>query len=102
MAIVVLSLEAPTHPAGTGTVSASFEAVGPCGAAGDATGLGEPAGVGLGTSPAIPELGLALLPRRAIDVPQPAMTTTRPTTAAMMSIHGVRWTGAWGAAALGA
>jgi len=49
----------------------------------------------------MPELELALLPRSAIAVPQPAITTTRPTTAAMMSIHGVRWTATGGAAAAG-
>src|SRR5229473_1996237 len=44
------SLESTTHPAGTGSVKPRFDAVGPVSVVGDAIGLGEPAGVGLGTS----------------------------------------------------
>ncbi|MDQ2942768.1 MAG: hypothetical protein M3R21_03755 [Candidatus Dormibacteraeota bacterium] len=90
-----------THPVGTGTVSPLFEAVGPCGAAAEAIELGDPAGVGLGTSAAMPAPVLALLPRSAIAVPQPAMATTRITMAAMINVQGVRCTGACGAAPTG-
>jgi hypothetical protein len=99
--IVSLSLATTAHPVGTGTVSPSFDAVGPWGPVGEAMGLGDPAGVGLGTSAVMPPLTLTLLPKRAIAVPQPAMITTRPTTAAMIITHGVRCTGACGAAPTG-
>jgi hypothetical protein len=70
---------------------------------GEATGLGEPAGVGLGTSAVMLPLTLALpLLRRAIAVPHPAMSTIRANIAARMRTHGVRWTGDWGNAAFGA
>jgi hypothetical protein len=100
--ICSLSLESTTHPAGTGTVNPSFDDVGPVSELGDAIGLGEPAGVGLGTSEVMLPVMLAFpLLRRAIAVPQPAMSTIRAKIAARMSTHGVRWTGAWGNAALG-
>jgi hypothetical protein len=37
---------------------------------------------------------LALLVNSATAVPHPAMTTIKTTTAAMIEVHGVRWTGA--------
>src|SRR5713226_8451434 len=88
------SLESTTHPAGTGSVNARLDAVGPVSVVGDTIGLGEPAGVGLGTS----EVMVALTPawpllRSAIAVPQPAITTTRPKIAARISTQGVRCTG---------
>src|SRR6266851_4921788 len=55
------------------------------------TGLGVPAGEGLGNTPALVWF-LAL--RNAYAVPQPAMTTIRPMTALTISTQGVRWTGA--------
>jgi hypothetical protein len=64
---------------------------------GDATGLGVVAGLGLGRSVSVvPDELLPRLPRMASAVPHPAISTISPTTAAMMSIHGVRWTGAVG------
>jgi hypothetical protein len=79
-----------------------LDAVGPVSATGDAIGLGEPAGVGLGTSDVIPPVTVALpLLRSAIAVPHPAISTIKPKIAARMRIHGVRWTGAWGNAAVG-
>ena len=62
--IVSLSLAMTAHPAGTGTVTPLFEAVGPWAAIGEATGLGDPAGVGLGTSVVMPPLELALVPKK--------------------------------------
>jgi hypothetical protein len=73
-------------------------AEGPVGATvGEATGDGLTAGVGLGTSgvPTDPVMDAEpLLPKMASAVPQPAMSTTSATTPAMISIQGVRWTGA--------
>lgn len=83
-------------------VTPSFDAIGPLSELGDAMGLGDPAGVGLGTSAVMPPLTLPALLKRAIAVPQPAINTTRPTTPAMMSVHGVRCTAAWGDPAAGA
>jgi hypothetical protein len=65
---------------------------------GEATGLGVVAGLGLGTSVmVVPDVPVApRLPRMASAVPHPAIRTTSPTTAATISIHGVRWIGATG------
>jgi hypothetical protein len=66
---------------------------------GDPTALGEPTGLGLGTSViVVPDVLLFgdRLPMMASAVPTPAMRRTRTTTPAMISIHGVRWTGAGG------
>src|SRR5215831_13677863 len=63
---------------------------------GEATGLGDKPGVGLGMTSTIPPLDGACdarLPRRANPAPTPAMTTVRIRTPAMISVHGVRWTG---------
>jgi hypothetical protein len=69
--ICSLSLESTAHPAGTGSVKATFDAVGPVGVVGDAIGLGEPPGVGLGTSDVMPALPAACrLLKSAIAVPQ--------------------------------
>src|SRR5882762_221134 len=97
-----LSLADTAHPGGTETVTTGLVAVGPVSATGEATGLGDPAGLGLGTSDEIPSVRVALPPSRAIAVPQPAMTTISATTAPMIRTHGVRWTGACGIAAVGA
>ncbi len=94
-AIVVESLLEITHPAGTVTENVAFDAVPPLAgvAVAEATGLGEPAGDGLGSSSDEPDgLEFRLL-RNAYAVPAPAMITTRPTTALTMRTHGVRWTG---------
>src|SRR5712672_1864936 len=45
-----LSLADTAHPGGTETVTTGLVAVGPVSATGEATGLGDPAGLGLGTS----------------------------------------------------
>src|SRR5256885_6230375 len=91
------SLLSTVQPVGTVRVSASLDSVlGPVEVVvGDATGLGEVAGVGLGTSAMPPPdvLFVLRLPRIARAVPQPAITTVRATTPAMISIHGVRCTG---------
>jgi hypothetical protein len=95
-------LESTTHPDGTGSATASFDSVGPASELGDPIGLGEPAGVGLGTSAVIPPVTATLpLLNRAIAVPQPAIKTIKAKIAARIRIQGVRWTGAWGNAAVG-
>src|SRR5258708_1532270 len=58
--ICSLSLGSTTHPAGTGSVKPRLDAVGPVSVIGDAIGLGEPAGVGPGTSELIPPVTGAL------------------------------------------
>jgi hypothetical protein len=72
-----------------------FEAVvlGPALGDGEGSGLGEPAGLGLGRIPEEPWLLEARLPRTANAVPQPAMISTSTTIPLMMRTHGVRWTG---------
>src|SRR6266851_4694974 len=86
------SLFVAAQPGGSVTDSADVEAVeDPAGGVVVWTGLGVPAGDGLGNTPALVWF-LAL--RNAYAVPQPAMTTTRPTTALTISTQGVRWTGA--------
>jgi hypothetical protein len=103
--IVSLSWLAMVQPAGRGTVAPRFvtEVAPFVDDVGDAIGLGVVAGVGLG-KPAIPPLGVKPPPppSSAIAVPQPAITTTRPTIALMIKTHGVRCTAAGGAAAAGA
>jgi hypothetical protein len=95
-------LESTTHPDGTGSATASFDSVGPASELGDPIGLGEPAGVGLGTSAVIPPVTATLpLLKRAIAVPQPAIRTIKAKIAARIRIQGVRWTGACGNAAAG-
>ena len=63
---------------------------------GEATGLGDPCGVGLVSSPTRdpPVPDELRLPRIAIAVPNPAINTVSSRTAAMMNIQGVRWTAA--------
>jgi hypothetical protein len=91
------------QPAGSGTVWPAFDAVvAPfVDDVGEAMGLGDVAGDGLGR-PETPPLTLnPPPPRSAIAVPQPAITRIRTTTALMMRTHGVRCTAAWGAAPAG-
>src|SRR5438309_10546240 len=97
--IVSVSFCATDHPTGTGTVSPSFESVvAPFGfEVGDPTGLGDPGGDGLASwlptpVPLVPDE--LRLPMTASAVPNPAIKTVRARTAAMISIHGVRCTGA--------
>ncbi len=86
------SLFVAAQPGGSVTDSADVEAVeDPAGGVVVWTGLGVPAGEGLGNTPALVWF-LAL--RNAYAVPQPAMTTIRPMTALTISTQGVRWTGA--------
>jgi hypothetical protein len=89
---MVTSLFVAAQPGGSVTDSADVESVeDPAGGDVVWTGLGVPAGEGLGKTPALVWF-LAL--RNAYAVPQPAMTTIRPRTALMISTQGVRWTGA--------
>jgi hypothetical protein len=83
------------HPGGTTTDSVWFATLAPPAGVemGEAIGVGEPAGVGLGTPVPIPVevVWLAFLElKTASAVPHPAMTTTSPTTAAMIITHGAR------------
>jgi hypothetical protein len=90
--VMVGSLFVAAQPGGNVTDSADVEAAeDPAGGDVVWTGLGVPAGEGLGKTPAL-DWFLAL--RNAYAVPQPAMTTIRPRTALTISTHGVRWTGA--------
>src|SRR2546427_10937554 len=95
--IVSLSLLATAHPAGPRPVSPSFAAgvVAPGFEVGEATGVGVTPGAGLVSGLPIPEPpGELRLPMTASAVPNPAINTVRARTPAMISIHGVRWTGA--------
>ena len=90
-------------------VSPAFDAVAPpVIGVGVTSGLGDPAGLGLGNIPELfaqdlagvraEQIGLKSTP---IAIPAPTMTTTRATTAAMIIIHGVRCTGGCGPTELG-
>jgi hypothetical protein len=99
-----LSWLAIVQPAGNGTVAPKFvtEVAPFVDDVGEAIGLGDVPGVGLGRPEMPPPAVNPPPPRSAIAVPQPAITTTRTTIALMMSTHGVRCTAACGAAAAGA
>jgi hypothetical protein len=97
-----VSFESTTHPVGTDIVTPSFDAIGPLSETGDAMGLGDPAGVGLGTSAVMLPVTVPALFKSAIAVPHPAINTTRPTTPAMINTQGERCTAGWGAPATGA
>jgi hypothetical protein len=95
------------HPGGSTTDSVWFATLAPPAGVGmgDVIGVGEPAGVGLGTPVPSPVevVWLAFLElNTASAVPHPAMTTTNPTTAAMIITHGARWTGGCAAPGAGA
>ena len=95
--IVSLSLLATDQPGGTGTVNPSFDSVvaAPGFEVGEPTGVGVTPGAGLVSGLPIPEPpGELRLPMTASAVPNPAIKTVRARTPAMISIHGVRWTGA--------
>ena len=91
------SLSATVQPVGSVTLTPSLDSVWDpsCVLVGEATGLGEVKGVGLGSSAMPPPVAPCppRLPRTASAVPHPAINTTRATTPAMISIHGVRCTG---------
>ena len=97
--IVSSSLFSTDQPLGTSTFSLEFDSV-PLPpdedgvAVGEGSGDGEPAGLGLDSDLKLDAVWV-FLPNvvNASTVPHPAMITTRPTIAAMMIIHGVRWTG---------
>jgi len=85
------SLFVAAQPGGSVTDSADVEAVeDPAGGDVVWTGLGVPAGEGLGKTPALVWF-LAL--RNAYAVPQPAMTTIRLSTAVVIITQGVLGTG---------
>ena len=95
------SLLATVQPPGNVNDSPLFDTVPPgVVGVGVATGLGEPAGLGLGSMPTEPLL-FARLPRTAKAVPHPAISTTSTTIALMMRTQGVRCTGGCGPTALG-
>jgi hypothetical protein len=94
---------ATDQPAGIGTLTVGVDVVvAPfVDDVGEAIGLGDVPGVGLG-SPEIPPVTVIPPPwRSAIAVPQPAITRIRTTTAPMIRTHGVRCTAPCGAAPAG-
>src|SRR2546427_10981848 len=95
------SLLATVQPPGNVNDSPLFDTVPPgVVGVGVGTGLGEPAGLGLGSIPAEPLL-FARLPRIANAVPHPAISTTSTTNALMMKTQGVPGTRSRGPTAPG-
>src|SRR2546427_12911900 len=90
--MVSLSLLATAHPGGTGMVRPSFDSDVVLFDVGEATGLGDPCGVGLVSSPTRdpPVPDEFRLPRIALVVPNPAIHTQSSRTAAINTIQAVR------------